>query len=300
MTPTGNPAYALRNILQAVMGSGGQTVLAGWEAVLHAKSGTLLFAQRHSEVVALFNRVYDLMLALPADVEGRNQCMECVPAWYAAIVYRHSWANTSHPASSLGDAQAISQLTALGLAFELHSLSTPRPSDTALSRLRASLDDWDALLVDLAVNEKLANELRAGVRRLRFLLEDEVLKTFGTEPVMDASQQLAGAAVGAMGRTSPSVAKRIGVVAAATVAILHGAHGAVDDANGFLEGVEELSTRVVELWHPQQQIEGPKESEVSALPPGTTTDVGIEDDDVIDVETVDEIPHAELRPRGQG
>lgn len=272
------------------MGSGGQTVIAGWEAVLHAKGGTLQFAERHGEVVALFTRVYELMLSLPADVEGRTQCMECVPAWYSAVVYRQSWASTSYPASSLGDAQAISQLTALGLAFELHSLSTPRPSNDALSRLRASLDDWDSLLDDLTLNEKLANELRAGVRRLRFLLEDEVLKTFGTEPVVNASQQLAGAAVGAMGRTPPSVAKRIAVAAAASVAILHGAHGAVDDANGFLEGVTELSTRVVELWQPQKQIESPT---TPALPPGTTINVVVEDGDFIDVETIDEHRSAE-------
>jgi hypothetical protein len=259
------------------MQSNGQTVIAGWEAVLHAKSGTLQFAQRHGEVVGLFNRVYELLLALPGDVEGRTQYMEYVPAWYAAVVYRQPWANAQNPASGLGDAQAISQLTGLGMAFELHSLSTPKPSDDALARLKASLDEWDSLLDDLSIGEKLANELRASVNRLRFLLEDEVLLTFGTEPVIDASKDLAGTAMGAFGRTKPQIAKRIAIAAGAAVAILHGAHAAVDDANGFLEGVTTLSTRVSELTQPQKQIEAPRTPE---LPADTTINVVIEGDDV--------------------
>jgi hypothetical protein len=276
VAPTGNPAYALRNILRAVMGSNGQTVAQGWATVLHAERGSLQFAQRHGEVVGLFNRVYELLLALPADVEGRGQYMEYLPTWYEAVVYQLEWGSINRPASGLGDTQAISQLTGLGMAFELHALATPRPSDEALARLKASLDEWDALLDELEIDERLVSELRASVNRLRFLLEDEVLLTFGTEPVVAASKDLAGSALSAFWRTTPQIAKKIAVVAGAALAILHGAHTAVDDANGFLEGVQTLSTRVIELTQPQKEVEAPKTKE---LPAGKTVDTHVQRDE---------------------
>jgi hypothetical protein len=69
--PTGNPAYALRNILQSVINTGAETVLKGWETVLLTNAGSLEFGERHGEVVGLYSRVYQRLLALPGDVDGR-------------------------------------------------------------------------------------------------------------------------------------------------------------------------------------------------------------------------------------
>jgi hypothetical protein len=287
----GNPAYALRNILQAVMTSGKPTVAEGWATVLFADYRSLQFAQRHSEVVGLFNRVYERLRALPSDVEGRTQYMECVPRWYEAVVYRAGpWNNTASPASKLGDVDAIRELTGVGLAFEIHSLTTPAVSDDAITRLRESLDEWDSILDDADIDERLRNEIRASVERLRFLLDDQVLLTFGTEPVVQASKDLTGAGVAAMARSRPGVAKRIGITLGAVVAVLAGAHEAVDDVNGLLDGVIHMSTTVSELIDPTKQIEAPKPRAL----PKAAPDAG--DQDIIDAETVDEPPPDEVPP----
>jgi hypothetical protein len=281
----GNPAYALRDILQAVMNSGANTVARGWASVLDANYGTEEFAQRHSEVVGLFNRVYERLRALPADVDGRAQYLACVPKWYDAVVYRAGpWNNSGNPALHLGDADAISQLTGLGAAFQIHSLTTPTVSDDAIRRLRESLDDWDSILEEANIDERLRNEIRASVERLRFLLDPQVLRRFGAEPVVQASKDLAGAGVAAMRRSKPGLATRIGVRLGVVLAVLGGAHEAVDDVNGLHDGVIEMAKTVSELIDPTKQIEPPKSHEL----PTATPDAG--NQDIIDAETVEDPP----------
>lgn len=293
MVPTGNPAYALRNVLQAVMGSGAQTVLQSWETVLQAKAGSSDFARRHSEAVGLFSRVCERLLALPPDVEGRDQYVEYIPDWYAAVVYRAQWNNTNHPPSGLGDPQTISQLTGLGAMFELHSLTISGVTDDAISRLRESLKDWDSILDDAAIDERLRNEIRASVDRLRFLLQDDVLATFGTEPVIKASRDLSGVGVSAMVRTKSSVAKRIGAAVGVILVALSQLHKAVDDVNGLFEGTIKMCEQVSELIHPTKEIEAPSNPE--ELTERSTSEEN--QADIVDVETVDDDP---AHPRAEG
>ncbi len=275
---TNNPASALRNILQAVMGSNGNTVVEGWEAVLHAGRGTPQFAQLHSEVVGIYNRMYERLLALPGDTDGKGQFMEYLPAWYAAITFRHHWNNTGQPASSLADAQVVSQLTGLAYAFDLHSLTTRTPSGVAIKQLKDSVDDWRTLLDGADLDEKLRNELRAHVNRLDLLLSNNLI--LGTEPVIEASKNLFGAAITAMGRSSTAAAKRIGTVLAGVVVFLASTNGAVEDANEILEGVIKMRTQISVLMDPPPEIEPSKTPEIES---GTD-----DDDNVIDVETVDD------------
>ncbi|WAC93572.1 hypothetical protein [Mycobacterium sp. Aquia_213] len=295
MALTGNPAFALRNILQHVAGSGAQTVLEGWETTLHAKGATLQFAQRHGEVVGLFNRVYERLLALPPEADGRGQYMEYLPHWYQAIVFRHNWGNTGQPASNVCDAQVISQLTGLGYAFDLHSVTAPAPSNDAIARLKESLVEWEEILADAEIDQRLANELRAHVNRLKFLLDDEVLQTFGTEPVVDGGRNLLGAALPAISRVPVRIAKKMTVAMVAVAGILHGAHTALDDANALLQGAETLREHVIELTGPAGQLEQKKPP---ALGPGEQPQEGNAEQNTIDGEIVDDKPKPGEKPKG--
>ena len=250
---TNNPASALRNILTAVMDSGEQTVTKGWEFVLKAPHGSPKFAQLHSEVVGIYMRVYERLLALPGDTDGKGQFMQYLPAWYEAITYRSTWNNTQHPPSSIGDRQVISQLTGLAYAFDMHSLTTKTPSGLAIKQLKDSLGEWHSILDDAEFDEKLRNELRAHVNRLDILLSNNLI--FGTEPVIEASKNLMGAAFTAMGRSSGSFKKRVGAALLTLVAVVGGGEQVVSSVNGMLEGVIEMRSNIRELTDDSPAIE---------------------------------------------
>jgi hypothetical protein len=283
---TANPAVALRNILKHVAESGSKTVLDGWEQTLHAQGGSLQFAQRHGEVVALFNRVYERLVALPPETDGRTQYMRLLPVWYQAVVFRDHWRNTGAPASSICDPQTLDQLTGLGYAFQAHSLATAAPSDDAIGRLRESLADWDEILDGEEIDDRLANELRAHVDRLKFLLDDEVLKTFGTEPVVEASKTLLGSALPAITRVPAAVAKKMAVAMVTAAALLHGANTVLDETNALLQRVETLREHVIELRDSPGELEQKKPGELGSgeHPAGHA-------DDAIDAEVVDPSDH---------
>jgi hypothetical protein len=153
----------------------------------------------------------------------------------------------------------VAALTGLADAFELHALTTPKPSDDGIERLKASLVEWRAIIDDPELDEKLANELRAHVNRIEFLLDNTL--TFGTEPVVEASKSLVGAGIKAMarlGNTKKRLAGLIGAALGGVVIFLGSAHTAIDDANGIVEGMIEMRTHVSELLNPVKQIEGDK------------------------------------------
>lgn len=287
---TNNPASALRNILQLVMESGEPTVLAGWEYVLKASGDSLQFAQLHGEVVALYNRLYERLVALPGDLDGRTQYMQYLPAWYQAIAFRHHWSNTGQPASGIADPQVVSQLTGLASTFELHSLTTRTPSGLAIKKLKDSIAEWHQVLDDADFDEKLRNELRAHVNRLDLLLSNNLI--LGTEPVIEASKNLVGAAITAMGPSNPSLRKKIGKVLAGVVIFLAGANQAIGDVNGILEGVIDMRTEISELLDPPA-IDQHKTPELES---GTSEN----DENVIDAETVEDDPPESPAPEGEG
>jgi len=236
---------------------------------------------------------------MPGDSDGRAQFMRYLPAWHEGVVYRGNWNNTGHPASAICDAQTISQLTGLGYALDAHSLSTTAPPDDEIERLRQSLAVWHELLDGGQIPKKLASELRAHVDRLRMLLETDVIKTFGVEPVIDASNNLFGAAILAMGRLPGRAAKSIGIALVSVAAFLHTAHGAVDDANGMLEGLITMVYQVRELTDPQKELGGAETSAPDApqLEPSSGTN-----QDPVDVEVVETGPTstADADEQGQG
>jgi hypothetical protein len=58
-------------------------------------------------------------------------------------------------------------------------------------------------------------------------------------------------------------ATKIGAAMAGVVIFLHGAHDAVDDSNGILEGVVKMWTEVSEIMDPQKQIEHKRTPELN-------------------------------------
>lgn len=226
-------------------------------------------------------------MALPADTDGKGQFMQYLPAWYEAITYRSTWNNTNHPPSSIADPQVVSQLTGLAYAFNLHSLTTRTPSGIAIKQLKDSLKEWHSILDDAEFDEKLRNELRAHVNRLDAVLSNNLI--LGTEPVIEASKNLMGAAFAAMGRSAGSFKVRVGAALVGLVAFLGGADEAIEHVNGIVEGVIEMRTNVRELMDPPAAIE---QRETPQLKSGTP------DESVIDAETVEDDPPESSTPDG--
>ncbi|MFL0274310.1 hypothetical protein [Mycobacterium sp. SMC-19] len=242
------------------------------------------FAQRHGEVVALFNRVYARLVALPPETDGRTQYMRLLPAWYQAIVFFDHWRSTGSPAASICDSQTLDQLTGLGYAFQAHSLAAAAPSDDAISRLRESLVVWDEILGSGEIDERLANELRAHVDRLKFLLAEDVLNTFGTEPVVEASKTLLGWALPAITRVPAQVAKKMTYAMVTAAALLHGANEVLDETNALLEKVDTLREYIVELQNPPRALEQKTPGELGRGEHPTADPM---DDNTIDAEVID-------------
>jgi hypothetical protein len=282
---TDNPAALLQKTILSLMDSGTSSVHSAWQSVLGVAPGTAEFARLHAEVVALFNRVCERLVTLPEE-DIRNQYLAYVPTWYGAIVYqRGPWSNQGsirgpNP-GDLADRNIVNHLTGLAATFELEYLTTPSLDDDAIDRLQGSIAEWRKILSDPDFDQKLANEIRADVDHIEFLLSHR--QRFGAEPVFKAAQDFVGTAVVAMAK-QPKWSKKIGAAMAGIFIFLHGAHGAVDDANGILEGVVKMWTEVSEIMDPQKQIEHKNTPELAA---GTGH---AHDDNVVDAETVDPEP----------
>jgi hypothetical protein len=258
---------------------------AAWENVLGVTPGTHEFARRHAEVVALFLRVYDRLIALPEE-DIRNQYLAYVPEWYGAIVYQRGfWSNQGNfKGANPRDAanrNIVNHLAGLAATFELEYLTTPSLDDNAIDSLKRSIAEWRKILGNPDFDQKLANAIRADIDHIEFLLSER--GRFGAEPVVKAAQNLVGTAVVAMGKER-KWAKKIGAAMAGVVIFLHGAHDAVDDANGILEGVVKMWTEVGDIIDPNKQVEYKSTPELNA---GASD---AHDDNVVDAETVDPEP----------
>jgi hypothetical protein len=280
-----NSATQLRNIILSLLDSGSPTLQDAWEKLLGARPGTHEFARRHAEVVALFNRVYEQLLALP-DEAARKQYLEYVPVWYQAIVYQRApWSNQPSVGAvqpgDIADRNIVSHLTGLAATFALETPTAPPLDGDAVERLRHSIAEWRVILEDADFDQKLATEIRADIDHIEFLLNEQ--ERFGAEPVMKAARDLVGTSLMAMGK-QPKWAKRIGTAVAGVLVVLGGAHQAVDDINGIIEGVEKMSQEISEIRGPQKQLEQKSTPELDA----GSSEAG--DDNIVDAETVDPEP----------
>jgi len=254
---TDNPAIALRKILRGVMRDDAHIDKA-WVAVLGANVGTLDFSLRHSEVVALWRQVYDLLFALPGDDEDRTQYLSYMGHYYTAIVHPDSWTGAG---SSIANPLIVDQLTGIATTLQYRAIAAPKLGDPALSRLRDAITDWRAILDEAEFEEKFATELHAQVDHLEWLLDNVHL--FGSGPIVESSKKLVGSGIAAMG-VKPSFAKRIGKALAPALVVIAMFHTVTDDLKGITEGIADMKDAVVEIVTPPKQIEAPRTKELPA------------------------------------
>ncbi|OKH77189.1 hypothetical protein EB72_11105 [Mycobacterium sp. SWH-M1] len=259
---TDNPAIALRTILRSVMRDDAH-IDQSWADYFGANVGTTEFSLRHSEVVVLWRRVHDLLEALPNDEEERNQYLSYMAHYYAAIVSPLPWGNEA--GSRIATPIIVDHLSGIASTLKYRAITAPVPSDAALDRLRASIEEWREILNEADFEERFATELRSQVNHLEWLIDN--IGTFGSAPVAEQSKKLAGNSVVAMA-SKPAYAKRIGLATAALVAFVGAVHTGVDETTGVIEGVTEMREAIVRLSTPPKELEPPQSPK--ELPPGSS------------------------------
>lgn len=272
---TDNPARVLHDILRTIVSSP-SSINDLWKSLLGATPGMATFAERHSEVVGVWQQVHDLLEALPPGDHEREQYLQYMPHYYNVIVNPADWAASR--GSSTGEMVTIDHLTGIALALKYRALASPPITGDAIARLRTSIDEWHSILDEADFDEKFATELRAQVDHLLWLLDNVPL--LGTRPVVEASKKLVGTGVAAMA-TKPSWAKRIGQALAPAFVVMAVLQTGIDDVNGILEGVADMKDTVVEILSPQKQIEGPPDV---AQIEGSPTEKGGGNGEVVDAE----------------
>lgn len=276
-----NPALALHDILNRLWNTGGVSVQDGWHAVLSEPVGTLGFAQRHGEVVGLLNLVAERLRGLPESNRTRIRCEEYVPQWHTAVVYRGGWnSKTTANAQSVISVPALHQLESLGEQFDsLFGYEDTEMSEVAVADLRSSLQEWRDLLDGAGLPRGMANQIRSEVDHIEWLLANVDL--FGSAPVVNRSRQLVGSGVLAMA-TRPRLASRINAALVGVVAFLTLTNSGVEQANGILEGVQEMAT------HVQSIADGGQPEPAEPLQLGPVEIPTSSDDEIIDVEAEDD------------
>lgn len=276
-----NPALALHDILNRLWNTGAVSVQDGWLDVLSAHVGTLDFAQRHGEVVGLLNVVGERLMGLPETHRTRVRCLEYLPQWYSSVVYPGVWGDVrAANAQNIVNVAALHQLESLGEQFDtLFGYEDTDLSEVAVSQLRASLQEWRNLLDSADLPRGMTNQIRGEIDHIEWLLANVDL--FGSAPVVTRSRQLVGSGVMAMA-TRPGLASRINAALVGVVAFLTLTNTGVEQANGILEGVEEMAT------HVQSIADGgrPEPAEPRQIGPA---DIPTQSDgEIIDVEAEDE------------
>lgn len=276
-----NPALALHDILNRLWNTGGVKVQDGWHAVLSAQVGTLDFAQRHGEVVGLLNLVGERLRGLPDNNRTRIRCEEYVPQWHSAIVFRGLWNSAANStAQSVISVPALHQLESLGEQFDsLFGYEDTELSEVAVTDLRSSLQEWRNLLDSADLPRGMTNQIRGEIDHIEWLLANVDL--FGSAPVVNRSRQLVGSGVMAMA-TRPGLATRINAALVGVVGFLTLTNSGVEQANGILEGVQEMAT------HVQSIADGERSEPAEPRQLGPADIPTQSDGEIIDVEAEDE------------
>ncbi|MCF6506839.1 hypothetical protein E9549_05380 [Blastococcus sp. MG754426] len=168
------------------------TVLNGWVDVLGAPEGSVEWAQRHAEVVGLYQGLLQQVSSLPEGDPNRDRALRYAPAWYRAVVWQNLWQSSQQrPSQVLSDA-ALDQLGSIAeiLSYRLPGAAA-NPSDEAVARLRQELEDWLDLLAESAdVPQSAREEIAGQIRHVLWLLDN--IDTFGVAPVVREARTVVG------------------------------------------------------------------------------------------------------------
>jgi hypothetical protein len=187
-----NAGHALYDLIDRVRKSQQTTVLGGWTAVLDAEPGTVAWAQRHAEVVSLYQEFLRQLLSLPEGEGAQSRALKYAAAWYRAIVWPENWQSTAAAAHGVISSSDLDQLgsTADYLAYRLPSTAV-RPSDDAIARLRHELQAWLGLLDETEdLPESIRVEIAGQINHVLWLLDN--VDDFGMAPVVRETQAAVG------------------------------------------------------------------------------------------------------------
>lgn len=204
--------HQLHLLLARVRDSGEGCLRDGWVKALGANYGSIGFARRHAEAVALLVETIEQLHALPD--RARDRSLRYVPQWWRAVVSPDgSWVDTGYPARNAIDDASFDQLEAAAdiVAANLPG-STAAPNGADLSILQEQCLEWIHILEgadgqQLAVGVK--NEILGQLRHIIWLIEN--VELFGSARVSREASRVIGSltqASASLGDSSPESRSR--------------------------------------------------------------------------------------------
>lgn len=190
-TPRG-AGHALHDVLDRVRNSGQQNILGAWQTVLGDQATSIVWTQRHAEVVGLYQTLMHQVLSLPSGDPTQVRAMRYAPDWYRAIVWQSHWqANAESPSRIIDD----ERLDSLGFVADLLALRLPGtaavPTDESMAHLRQEVAEWLALLDETdEIPRSVSSEISGQLQHVLWLLDN--VDTFGADPIVRQTRETIG------------------------------------------------------------------------------------------------------------
>ncbi len=184
--------HALHDLLERFRRSGEVTVLNGWVDVLEAPAGSVEWAQRHAEVVGLYQGVLQQVHSLPEADPIRDRALRYAPAWYSAVVWQSHWQTSGERPSKVIDDATLDHLGSIAeiLAYRIPGAAAS-PSEASVARLRQELGNWLDLLAESPdVPQSAREEIAGQIRHVLWLLDN--IGTFGVAPAVREARTVVG------------------------------------------------------------------------------------------------------------
>lgn len=185
--------HHLHRLLSEVKDSGEANLADGWSAALGAEWGTLEFAKRHAEVVALAVTTLEQLNALPE--RARERSLRYANDWWTALIQpRTNWQDRGRGADGVIEQDMLDHLEAAAdiIAGNLvGSVAAPRGVD--FDAIVEQCNEWLTLLRDMDASE-ISGPVRDGlisqIDHLVWLIENVAL--FGGARVSSEASRVVG------------------------------------------------------------------------------------------------------------
>lgn len=182
--------HSLHDLLEQVRNSGQPNILSAWETVLGDQATSVVWTQRHAEVVGLYQTLMQQVLGLPE--RDRKRPLYYAPTWYKAVVWQTHWQSNQEGPSKIIDDDSLNALWFVGeLLVHVRPGTATLPPADAVDRLHQELLAWLDLLgetddVPRAIREEIAGQ----VQHVLWLLEN--INLFGAAPVVRQTREVVG------------------------------------------------------------------------------------------------------------
>lgn len=260
--------HALYEILSAFRGIATETapsrklesVNAAWKQILSAEPGTVEFAHRHGEVMALWANAIDEIAYIKPERLAERLKKNSLSWWTIIVLPNHDWG------SRLGGIDIQPEIidflaTADDLLTEQFDGSPLVSAATDLEALREECQEWVSLLSDSdeITDESLRRVLQGQIEHLIWLIDN--VGSFGLPRVVQQGDQVTGTLVRAGNqpegvKKSQIVRQRIfKFIAALTLVanLVHSPQVIVDSAEHAITGAEKIVKELTD-GHPGKEM----------------------------------------------